>query len=41
MLPKATATTLGESSLNNDTNIVETSKNLQIITIGQLKEIID
>ena len=33
--------TLGELSLNNDASIVETLKDLQIVTIGQLREIVD
>ena len=42
MLPKvAMTTTLGESSLNNDASIVEVLEDLQIVTIGQLREIVD
>ena len=41
MPPKAVTMTLGESSSNNDTSIAETLKDLQIVTIGQFREIID
>ena len=38
---KAAITTPGESSLNNNTSIVEILEDLQIVTIGQFREIID
>ena len=41
MLPKAVTITPRESSLNNDASIAEILKDLQIVTIGQLKEIVD
>ena len=41
MPPKAATTTPGELSLNNNASIAETLENSQIITIGQLREIID
>src|SRR6266699_5989062 len=42
MLPKAAiTTTLGESSLNNDASMIEILEDSQIVTIGQLKEIVD
>ena len=41
MPPKAVTTTLGESSLNNNTSIAETLEDSQIIIIGQLREIVD
>ena len=41
MLPKAATITPGESSLNNDTSMVEILENSQIVTIGQLREIVD
>ena len=42
MLPKAAiTTTLGESSLNNDASMIEILEDSQIVTIGQLREIID
>src|SRR6266567_3705422 len=42
MLPKAaTTTTPGESSLNNNASMAEILEDLQMVTIGQLKEIID
>ena len=41
MPPKVVTTTLGESSLNNDASIVEMLEDLQIVIIGQLREIID
>ena len=41
MPPKAASTTLGPSS-SNDTNMAETLKqDLQIVTIGQLKEVME
>ena len=42
MPPKATTTTTpGESDPSNDASMAETSKDLQIVTMGQLREIID
>ena len=42
MPPKAVITTTpGKLSLNNDTSMAETSEDLQIVTIGQLREIVD
>ncbi len=42
MPPKVvTTTTLGESSSNNDASMVEILEDLQIVTIGQLREIVD
>ena len=42
MPPKAAITiTPGESSLNNNTSIVEILEDLQMVIIGQLREIID
>ena len=41
MLLKVATTTPGESSSNNDTSIAETLEDLQIVTIGQLREIVD
>ena len=42
MPPKVVTTiTPRELSLNNDASIVETLKNSQIVTIGQLREIVD
>ena len=41
MLPKAVTTTPGESSLNNNASMAEILEDLQMVTIGQLKEIID
>ena len=42
MPPKAvTTTTPGESSSNNDASIIEISEDSQIVTIGQLKKIVD
>ena len=41
MPPKAVTTTPRESSLNNDTSIAEILEDLQIVTMGQLREIID
>ena len=41
MPPKAATITPGESSLNNDASMAETSKDSQMVTIGQLREIVD
>ena len=42
MLPKAVMTmTPGELSLNNDASMAEISEDLQMVTIGQLREIMD
>ena len=42
MPPKAaTTTTPGELSLNNDASMAEILEDLQIVTIGQLKDIIE
>ena len=41
MLPKAVTITLGESSSNNNANIAEILEDLQIVTMGQLREIMD
>ena len=42
MPPKAVITmTPGESSLNNNTSMAEILEDSQIVTIGQLKEIVD
>ena len=41
MPPKAVTTTPGESSLNNNASMVEILEDLQIVTIRQLREIVD
>ena len=41
MPPKAATMTLGELSLNNNTSIAEILEDSQIVTIGQLREIVD
>ena len=42
MPPKAAVTiTPGESSSNNDASMAEILEDLQIVTIGQLKDIIE
>ena len=41
MLPKAMTITPEESSSNNDASMVEILEDLQIVIIGQLREIID
>jgi len=41
MSPKVAIITLGELSLNNNTRMAETLEDLQIVTIGQFKEIVD
>ena len=41
MPPKVAIMTLGELSLNNNTSIVEILEDLQIVIMGQLREIID
>ena len=41
MPPKAVTITLKGSSLNNNTSIVGLLEDLQIVTIGQLKDIIE
>ena len=41
MLPKAMTITPEESSSNNDASIAEILENLQIVTMGQLREIMD
>ena len=41
MPPKAVTITPGELSSNNNASIAKTSEDLQIVTIGQLREIID
>ena len=41
MPPKVVTITLRELSLNNDASITETLEDSQIVTIGQLREIMD
>ena len=41
MLPKAVTITPGELSLNNNASMVKTLKDLQMVTMGQFREIVD
>ena len=41
MLPKAVIITPGELSLNNNISMAEILKDLQMVTIGQLKDIVE